>query len=332
MNSNLFYRSNPLVTRRKGGGLTLSFSSEVPVKRWFGQEILLHGNDNVDLSRLQSVGSLIYGHDPAKLENVLGRINRVWIENRKGYAEITMDKDGPGKIALQKVQSGSIRGVSVGYQINEARQLEDKETWTDPDSGQSFDGPAMVATQWTPYEISLTPIPADPSVGIGRDLTRSLDGIRIINNTIQKEITRMEIDRIANPIVSKIRDTEAARNDLIGRARMISPEAAAYAENALREGKSMEEIQSKLLDMAGVIPNAGTAHRGAILRSFKQISDEQFFAGLSNPSAIRVDDAPLHSSPVKTRQGHSSGVTFRQISDDDFFASLSDPAQYRMEG
>jgi len=241
-----------------------------------------------------------------------------------------MDNDQVGKAAFAKIQSGSIRGISVGYQINEARQLEDKETWTDPDSGQSFDGPAMVATRWTPYEVSLTPIPADPSVGIGRELTRSLEGIHITSTQKPKEISTMDIDRIANRMVNKIRDAETARNDLMGRARMISAEAASYAENSLREGRGIEEIQLKLLDMAGVIPNAVTAHRGAI-RSFKQISDEQFFAGLSNPLAIRVDDAPLHSSPVKTSQGQNSGVTFRQINDDDFFASISNPATFGTE-
>jgi len=332
MNQNFFYRSADFQTRTIGEkNILLSFSSEQPVTRWFGTEVLLHNPGNVDLTRLQTRGSLLYGHDPGKIENILGKITRTWLEDRKGHAEVVMDQDPAGKAAFVKIQSGSIRGISVGYAIQEARQLEEKETWTDPDSGQTFTGPGMVATRWTPYEISLTPIPADPSVGIGRDLTRSLDGIRIINNATQKEITRMEIDRIANRMVNKIRDAEAARNDLMGRARMISAEAASYAEKSLREGRGIEEIQLKLLDMAGVIPNAGTAHRGAI-RSFKQISDEQFFEGLSNPSAIRVDDTPLHSSPVKTSQGQNSGVTFRQISDDDFFASLSDPAQHRMEG
>jgi phage head maturation protease len=321
MNSNLFYRSNPLVTRRKGGGLTLSFSSEAPVKRWFGPEILLHNAQNVDLTRLQAVGALLYGHDASRLENIVGKIARAWLEDRKGKADVVFDSDQSGTTALDKVTAGSLKGVSVGYMINEARQLEDNETWTDPDSGQTFDGPGMIATKWTPYEISLTPIPADPSVGVGRELTRSLDGIHITTSTTtRKEHQIMDTEAIktlAAKILESVRHSEKERWDLIGHARMISAEAAAYTEQALKEGRSIEEMQRTLLDMAGIVPGARLNQTGTI-RSFKQITDDEFFRALADP-------APNSLDAVTPQGGRRS---FKEISDDEFFAGISNPAEY----
>lgn len=33
-----------------------------------------------------------------------------------------------------------------------------------------FTGPADIARKWTPYEISIVSVPADPTVGVGRNL------------------------------------------------------------------------------------------------------------------------------------------------------------------
>ena len=41
----------------------LSFSSEAPVERWFGTEILDHSPGAVDLSRLNGSGPLLVDHD-----------------------------------------------------------------------------------------------------------------------------------------------------------------------------------------------------------------------------------------------------------------------------
>ena len=33
-----------------------------------------------------------------------------------------------------------------------------------------FTGPCEIAKRWTPYEISIVSVPADPTVGVGRDM------------------------------------------------------------------------------------------------------------------------------------------------------------------
>lgn len=65
----------------EGRKVTLSFSSEEPYERFFGPEILDHSEGAVDLSRLNSIGCVLYNHNRDK---VIGKITRAWIENGRG--------------------------------------------------------------------------------------------------------------------------------------------------------------------------------------------------------------------------------------------------------
>ena len=62
------------------------------------------------------------------------------------------------------MKSGTLKGVSVGYIV---RRYEEIESGGTSEDGR-FEGPAEVATDWVPLEISIVSIPADPTVGVGR--------------------------------------------------------------------------------------------------------------------------------------------------------------------
>ena len=68
----------------------LSFSSEEPYGRYWGTEILEHKAESVDLTRLNSIGVLLFNHNKDK---VIGKINRAWIEDGRGQAEVEFDSD-----------------------------------------------------------------------------------------------------------------------------------------------------------------------------------------------------------------------------------------------
>ena len=139
----------------------LSFSSEEPYERYFGIEILDHNEESVDLTRLNTIGVLLFNHNRDK---VIGKVNRAWIENGRGQAEVEFDTDAAADVIFQKVKSGTLKGVSVGYII---------EVWEEVAANKSsadgrFTGPCSIAKRWYPYEISIVSIPADPTVGVGR--------------------------------------------------------------------------------------------------------------------------------------------------------------------
>ena len=145
----------------------LSFSSEAPYERWYGTEILCHDEGCIQLERLQEVGSLLFHHgrDAGYGSLPVGRILSVEVKDQRGTAVVEFDTDEKSELIYQKVKSGSIKGVSVGYTIGVYEEVKAGQLSTN----QRFKGPCVVATRWEPIEISLEPTPADPSVGVGRD-------------------------------------------------------------------------------------------------------------------------------------------------------------------
>lgn len=139
----------------------LSFSSEEPYGRWWGTEILDHKTESVDLTRLNTIGCLLFNHDRDK---VIGKVIKAWLENDRGCAEVEFDTDAESEVIFQKVSSGTLKGVSVGYTVDVWEDVEPNKMSTD----SRFLGPCSIATRWVPYEISIVSIPADPTVGVGR--------------------------------------------------------------------------------------------------------------------------------------------------------------------
>lgn len=139
----------------------LSFSSEEPYERWWGVEVLSHAEGAMDLTRLNSIGCVLYNHNRDK---VIGKVLRAWVENDRGNAEIEFDDDAESEVIYQKVKSGTLKGVSVGYRVNNWEEVMANKKSSDG----RFDGPCDIAIRWEPFEISIVSVPADPTVGVGR--------------------------------------------------------------------------------------------------------------------------------------------------------------------
>ena len=133
------------------------FSSEQPVARYFGNEILSHEKGAADLSRLNDGAPLLFNHNP---DRVIGVVERAYIddEKRRGYARVRFSRNEFAQEVLRDVRDGIIRNVSFGYAID---KMEERS------SGE------FVATSWTPTEVSAVAIPADQTVGFGRSLSES---------------------------------------------------------------------------------------------------------------------------------------------------------------
>ena len=148
----------------------LSFSSEQSYPRWFGQEILSHDAGAIDLARLMDVGTVLFAHgrDPNYGKMPVAKMNKAWVDEKehKAKANITFDDDEDSEKLYQKVRKEVIKGVSVGYTVSNWEEVIAGKTST---NGR-FKGPAYIAIKWEPIEISIEPTPADPSVGVGRNI------------------------------------------------------------------------------------------------------------------------------------------------------------------
>ncbi len=150
----------------------VSFSSETPSARWNGySEILLHTQDAVKLTRLQEVGVALFAHgyDPNYGRMPVGKLENIKLDevNHRCTADIVMDEADPDAMALAgKMERGFVKGISVGAEIKKWIVLNQNEVSADG----RFTGPAYLAAEWEPFEISIVATPADPSVGIGRSM------------------------------------------------------------------------------------------------------------------------------------------------------------------
>jgi len=138
--------------------IDLSFSSEEPVERWWGIEILDHTAKAVNLRRLKRGGALLIDHE---MKNQVGVIEEVSIDeaDRKGRASVRFGRSAKAEEIFQDVLDRIRSNVSVAYQVDEV--VLEKEEKNKPSIYRVM--------RWTPYEISLVACPADITVGIGRN-------------------------------------------------------------------------------------------------------------------------------------------------------------------
>lgn len=168
-----FYREaviEPASIDTKNRIVPVSFSSDQPVQRywWDGEdynEILGHAKGNADLTRLRDIGVALFNHDPAR---PIGKVLNPVIDSKtmKGTAAIRFDTDEASDVIYQKVLSGTLQGVSVGYRVTDWETVKAGEFSADG----LYEGPCEIARSWEPFEISIVSVPADATVGVGRSM------------------------------------------------------------------------------------------------------------------------------------------------------------------
>lgn len=221
--------------------IEFSFSSEYPVDRWFGKEILSHDTGAADLSRLNDGGVLLWNHDTDK---VIGVIESAEVrDDKKGYCVARFSQNDQAQQVMQDVQDGVLRNVSFGYQVREMQ-------CTNP--GAEGAEPEYLATAWAPYEVSIVSIPADPTVGIGRaDNGEALD-VKVINQkpTGEKKMNEEERKALEAKIRAEGIETERARVAAIS-AMGEKFKQADLARQLVQGGKSLDEARDAFLEKIG---------------------------------------------------------------------------------
>lgn len=230
----------------------LSFSSETPYGRWFGDEILCHDEECINLERFNNgLGTVLFNHDR---DAVVGHIEKVWLENNRGKALVRFDTDEQSETIFQKVHSGTLQGVSVGYAINRYEVLEDKDTKS---TNGRFTGPAYVVTDWEPLEISIVSVPADATVGVGRsadEIHTSIDTQEEEKSMDEKEILKTEEVKATEPVETGITKADLAKAMEAERKRTSEITAlfrdfdVEGADEAIVMGVSVDEARAMVMD------------------------------------------------------------------------------------
>ncbi len=111
-------------------------------------EILDLGGAN--LERFNNGAPVLNSHQSRTLSDQLGVVERAWVEDNVGKAQIRFSSRPDVEPIFNDVATGILRNVSIGYKINkEEREERDNE----PD--------ILRVKEFELYELSFVPIPAD---------------------------------------------------------------------------------------------------------------------------------------------------------------------------
>lgn len=216
--------------------VSLSFSSEDPVERWFGTEILDHSPESVRLDRMRQGGPLLCDHNP---ECQIGVIEDIAIApDRKGRAIVRFGKSARAEEMFIDVIDGIRSSVSVGYRIYGMILEEEK------------DGVATYrATDWEPLEISLVSIPSDVSVGVGRNNQADEKEILIIQ---KRSVNMPDVIETKPPVDVKVIESEARKSEQSRMAEILAigerHKCMEMAREYITNGKSVDDLRTAVLE------------------------------------------------------------------------------------
>lgn len=279
----------------------VAFSSEEPVERWFGMEVLSHDAGAVDLSRLNDGGAVLFNHD---WDDQIGVIERAWVDaDRRGRALVRFGNGAKAAEKFQDVQDGILRHISVGYSI---ANFEEEVS----DGSRTF-----TATRWQPYEISFVTVPADPTVGVGRMSERPEE--KPVNLTLEEGNRNM--DKTQNiPAVAE--DNTAERGMQNERARVsellaIGRSYAAHggieaAEKVIAEGGGEAQLRAAIMDNMRTQPVMTAEEIGMTAKEQREFS---ILRAMSAASTGKWDKAGLErevSEELEKRHGRAAAGFF----------------------
>ena len=258
------------------------FSSEFPVKRYFGNEILSHEEGAADLSRLNDGGIVLFNHDMNKPIGVVESA-RIDSETKRGYAKIRFSRNKLATEVLQDVSDNVIRGVSFGYSINDIDETED----------------GMLARSWSVHELSVVTVPADPTIGFGRSLIAPSQGNSI---TMEDKSPNQEInsaDDSASPSVRTME--EPIKETKVEAEKSVEIDIKAEVQRAIDEN------------------NARTASITSLCREFGEYGAEEIAETLikGNKSVVEAraaildlvkNKAEVNNTPIRSTDMTSNEV------------------------
>lgn len=285
--------------------VVLPFSSELPVDRDDGREILKHDSESIDFDRLNNGAAILEDHGGRQI----GVVERAWLgEDSRGWAELRFSKSPDGEIVWRDIIDGIRRNISFGYV---------KKKRTPKNANNEY-----TVTRWMPYEISIVSVPADPDVGVGRSAEGTLQngennsdsettdsnqaatenktentkakGIRTMdtNTTVDVNALRAQIEAETRAkLENEQRSEDSRRNEL--RAIGKECEMSAEAEQAVDAKMSVESFRAMALKNVLAKKSIQASKQGGELgltpQEVKEFSFRRAILGQIEGSGVKAD-------------------------------------------
>ena len=268
----------------------IAVSSEEPVERSFGNEILDHDERSIDLSFARSgTMPLLLDHDPRQQIGVVEDVNLDG-SARRLRATVRFGRNGLAKEVFEDVVDGIRSNISVGYHVN---------SMVEEGTG------SYRVDNWLPMEVSVVSIPADRTVGVGRAAEKPPAEPKIQSET--KETTMTEEVQV---------DVEAVRADAARSAAKETAEmyrlAAKHnkrdmADKAVAEGRSLAEFRGELLEAIGNAP-LDTQEIGLTKKEVRNFSLMNAIRAMANPTDRNAQEAARFEFEASQEAAKRAGV------------------------
>ena len=252
----------------------IAVSSELPVERSFGKEVLMHESGAIDLAFLASGRApLLLDHD---MERQIGVIESVSLtEDRKLRAKVRFGRSALAQEVFQDVVDGIRSNISVGYRVNKMER-DDKQR------------DVYRVKSWSPLEVSVVSIPADPSVGVGRSAA-ALEPKPTVEPSIRKEA--IMADEVNLDAVRAEAAEAAARNAASIIDLGVRHNKRDLADAAIKSGKSIEQFRGELLEVIGNDKPLDNLDIGLSRKERKEFRLVRAIAAMANPNDRRLQEA-----------------------------------------
>jgi len=270
----------------------IAVSSETPVERNFGKEILDHTEKSVDLSFAKSGRMpLLLDHDP---KQTIGVVEDVTLDSssRVLRATVRFGKNGMAKEMFDDVTDGIRSNISVGYQVNKM-QKEGADSYR--------------VNSWRVMEVSLVSIPADENVGIGRSKDIATETKMETIEVKETEMSEIDKDVVAAEARSA-RDKEVAAIIELGAKHQRSDLAA----KAVADHKDLSEFRGELLDVIGDKP-LETNEVGLTKKEVREFSVMRAIRAMANPGDRQAQEEASFEREVSEAAQRATGRSARGI-------------------
>lgn len=291
--------------------ITFPFSSTYPVERWFGNEVLSHEADAPDLARLNDGAPLLYNHDTNQL---IGVIERAWVDGGRGYVTARFSQNDLAQQVMGDVADNVLRNVSFGYRIMNMVS----------DGAEGADA-TFTATRWSPYEVSLVTVPADPTVGIGRDESTSDNEVTVStpepvetaqtastptpeSRELTMENTSVNFDEVRSEAVAAERTRIASITKLGDKFSQSD-----MARQLIEGGKSLDEARGAFLEKLGAKQEPIADKAGTVEMNQREMSSYSVVRAINAAITGNWKDAGLErevSAEIERQTGKSTSGFF----------------------
>ena len=253
-------------------------SSEEPVERSFGMEVLGHSAGDINMEFINSGRApLLLDHDMTKQ---IGVIEEFKLDEtaKRTTAVVRFGKSALAREVFEDVKDGIRMNISVGYRIDKLERYEHKDE-------------TYYKAQWTPMEVSSVSVPADQSrlVGVGRSKDKQ-------NNNIEVKLMENEKKQDINLDEVRAHTVEEAKAEFKRNSKEIIDLAVKHnkrdlADKAISDGISVAEFRGILLEnISNNTPLETPSEIGMTKEEVRDFSLVRAIRAMANPSDRKAQE------------------------------------------